>query len=512
MSDDDPLPNSVDRWLGVIGLVIAPTTLVSGLCYYFGYVSARKSMAYLGIDSDAVGFSTQDYVTKSVGVLFVLILIALLAATTVGGLRTAIRCMARNDRYRRPMRCAALVIVAAGVTVVARGAAGVLMPTRVWIQTAWATPAALGLGAALILLGIWIVRTPCTITAPLPPTPAERGMVITAAAVLALALFWSMNIYATKAGEVEGTNIAGNLWFRESTVILDTPDRLSLPPQLVRQTVLTPADGLRGETYRYECLRVVAVRDHQWVLLPANWRPQFGYALFVTADATHHITLRTIKDAPERVGGGSNVREYWPCPEVVPITTGPQVQNQLLGLDDLRRVVGTPTLLGITEYAQTLPDAQPADSKCIGAIDPTARPMTSDIGFVARYGRRVTEPSPLSDRVDEMVVQFDTPHHAADYVAALREDWNACAGTSLAIQGDTSEIATRATFGEPGDGNAIPDDIAVLPFELEGADDHSCSHVVGAKSNVAADVVACGDASTTKAVAVVNAIRQRFVQ
>ena len=41
-----------------------------GLCFYFGYVSTRAYLAYFGVDSDAVGFSTGDYMLKSVSVLY----------------------------------------------------------------------------------------------------------------------------------------------------------------------------------------------------------------------------------------------------------------------------------------------------------------------------------------------------------------------------------------------------------------------------------------------------------
>lgn len=67
--ETSPTQQSLTRWLGVVSIFIAPTTVVTGLCYYFGYVSTRANLAYFGVDSDAVGYATGDYLIKSVSVL-----------------------------------------------------------------------------------------------------------------------------------------------------------------------------------------------------------------------------------------------------------------------------------------------------------------------------------------------------------------------------------------------------------------------------------------------------------
>ena len=66
--------------------------------------------------------------------------------------------------------------------------------------------------------------------------------------LLVLALFWATNIFATKAGEVDGINAAGTLWPTETTIIVDTHERLFLPKELVKETPLTLADSPQGES------------------------------------------------------------------------------------------------------------------------------------------------------------------------------------------------------------------------------------------------------------------------
>ncbi|HJT92987.1 MAG TPA: hypothetical protein VJ777_13730 [Mycobacterium sp.] len=288
MSEDRDASPVLHTWIGVVGLIIAPTTLVTSLCYYFGYVSTRKAKAYLGINSDAIGFTTDDYVTKSAGVLFVTVLTSLVVCAGVLGVCAYVRRLARAGRRLRLLRNAAWTLVGVGVVCAVRGVVGVWRPGLAPDKQVWLTPVTLGLGAALLMLAFWMFRILKAPSDRSPSSTAERALFAVAGAILVLALFWTTNIFATKAGEVDGINAAGELWWKETTVILDTSDRLFLPKELVKETPLTSADSPQGETFRYECLRVHEVRGDKWVLLPANWRPQFGYAVFVTTDASHH--------------------------------------------------------------------------------------------------------------------------------------------------------------------------------------------------------------------------------
>jgi len=71
--DASPPPSvrTTDSLWPLVETVIAPTTLVVALAYYFGrqYTSARSS--YFGIDASLLGFSTQDYVVRSADALFI---------------------------------------------------------------------------------------------------------------------------------------------------------------------------------------------------------------------------------------------------------------------------------------------------------------------------------------------------------------------------------------------------------------------------------------------------------
>jgi hypothetical protein len=68
------------RVAGAIVAVIAPVTLITALAYYFGYRREEAFAGYFGIEPGSLGFTTNDYVLRSVDALFVPITVVLLVA------------------------------------------------------------------------------------------------------------------------------------------------------------------------------------------------------------------------------------------------------------------------------------------------------------------------------------------------------------------------------------------------------------------------------------------------
>ena len=66
--------------VGLVAAVIAPTTLITALAYYFGYRRERAFAGFSGIDVSALNFTTTDYVLRSVDALFVPAVVVLLVA------------------------------------------------------------------------------------------------------------------------------------------------------------------------------------------------------------------------------------------------------------------------------------------------------------------------------------------------------------------------------------------------------------------------------------------------
>lgn len=318
MSEQQEASRVIPRWIGIVGLFIAPTTVITSLCYFYGYVATRTYFAYFGIDTDAIGFTTSDYVMKSVPALYVPVVVGLLTWVAMLWAGEYVRRLLQSGRRPRLVRRLAWAAVAVGAVGVARAIVALTKPEWALIHVDAVTPVALGLGSALLVVGFWMLAGTRGPDAPRPFAAAQRASLVMAAAAIVLALFWITDIFATARGQDQAEITNAKLWSQENSVVLDTDARqnLPVPPKQIKVTWAPPADPAAKPTFlRYQCFRSLAVHGDRWVLVPARWTREYGYAVIVTADSSHFISLMKVKDiadsnaAKKRDGG-------WECPEV----------------------------------------------------------------------------------------------------------------------------------------------------------------------------------------------------
>ncbi|WKG06924.1 hypothetical protein QX204_17550 [Nocardia sp. PE-7] len=303
---------AIDKWLGIVANILAPITVITGLCFYFGLVAARKYYGYFGVDANALGLTSADYVMRSVSVLYPLI-VALLALYWVSvWVREYADRAIHGGRHPRVVRCCAWGCVALGIALTARGILGVTAPGLVLVDFVGFTPGALGIGACLLIVGGWAVRQVRSLSSPRPSTSVRRASQVAAGATVILALFWLTNIFATDHGLHAAKDTAAGLWRRETVVVLDTFERLYAPPEFLRETMLPVVAGQRFH-YRYECFRTLEVRPDRVVLVPVKWSPENGYSLIVRFDDSSRITSTRY-----RALATADYANYdrWKCPEI----------------------------------------------------------------------------------------------------------------------------------------------------------------------------------------------------
>jgi hypothetical protein len=584
MGDEgEALPHVVNRWLGIVGLVIAPTTLITSLLYYFGFVSTRKNLLSFGIDPSAIGYTTSDYVTNSVGIVFAMTvgflalfavlllvglfirrlatagrgirmmhwaawgLIALGAMATVVGvvgvwgglfgidvvvfalilgllgllvvlLRAGlfIRRLAIAQRGTRMNRTAAWGLIALGAMATVVGIVGVwkrrfaVLPQLTLDQQRAVTPAALG-GAALLLAGIWMLRTLAPSDSQRRRAAVGRALVAIVVVVVVAAVFWATNILATKAGEIDGKNAAADLWWRQNTVVLDTTERLSVDEMLIKETPPNSADPAAIKTFRYECFRALAVRGDRWVLVPAKWTDSNGIALILAANSLNHFTVKRIDDPRKTMGRAPNVWKYWPCPELVRTVKGPEeVAGLLLGMGETRDKLGDPDLVAETPYtiAPTGQNTASSFESCVAAADPLTQPPRGDSGFVMLYGLTSKDaPTSFQRRwLQQDVLEFQNPAQAGKFVDKVGHGWLNCGHTQLKL--DYVDHVQHRTFG---DVSYSPEDgVVLVSSSITDEPSSWCSQALGAKANVVVDVQICGSQPPTQATAILDAVRNKF--
>ncbi|MGK8508756.1 hypothetical protein ACRS5S_12065 [Nocardia asiatica] len=308
-------PAMVHNWFGVIGAIVAPTTIITALCYYFGYVYTRKRLAYFGVDCDALGFTSSDYVLSSVSVLYaplLLLLVGWFAAVWTG---VYTRRFIRSGRRPRLVRSTARACLTLGAVLIVMGVAAAAAPQRVPDRAvaAWTfSPAALAVGGLLVVGGSWVL-SPST-TEPDGRASTTRASRLLAVAVSLLALFALMNAFASRLGEDAAQIEAHNLWVKESVVSVLTEDRLDVPRNLVAETLVVTQQG-KPPAFRYQCFRSIVARGDLWVLVPAKWSPENGYAVIVPADSSIVSVSRSKRVREFAEDHPDTQKVAWECPE-----------------------------------------------------------------------------------------------------------------------------------------------------------------------------------------------------
>ena len=305
-----------ERWVSFGTTIIAPATVLSGLLFYFGYVSSRAQYEYFGVDVDTIGLSTQDYVMRSPQPLLVPLLVLTLLG--IGAVllhaeirrRIAVRGPRESAQYRRLARRA----VIAGLAILVAGIALLFSYPylRGWPLFDLVTPLLLAMGSAVVAYAARMQALLQPSTAPTPPANGElaparahamssmvalrRAATILIFVVIVANIFWATATIAQWSGRGLARYKATHL-DQLPTVILDTQQRLFLTdPGLVKETVLPPSQGQTFH-YRYRNLHLLIEGHDRMFLVPDRWSASDS-TLIVPLDGSVRVQFRFKNEAP----------------------------------------------------------------------------------------------------------------------------------------------------------------------------------------------------------------------
>lgn len=273
------------------GLLIAATTLISALAFFFGWKITSSKFAYLGIDSSALGFSTQDYLLRSPDALFLplgaLVVLALAALT----LHAAVmRACAQRARLRALRRIAGGG-VAVGAILFAIGAWGAIGPLPVPLGDLF-TPASLGVGIALLAYALYVIalvdarRSPGG--APAPAFGAPRLRVGLVCLLVGLSAFWTTTVFAAQFGRYLGQMLGDGLDERPAVTVFSAK---ALHLSDAGATERRLAGGESAYRYRYDSLRLILRAGDRYFLVAAGWQPR-GAVIVLTDDPSLRVEFR----------------------------------------------------------------------------------------------------------------------------------------------------------------------------------------------------------------------------
>lgn len=258
-----------------LGSVVAPTTLVTALLFYFGRLHATGYFGYFGVNFTAIGLTPTDYLVRSADGLFIPVAVgsAALLVGTVVDREIVVRRLGPHPGTRRALSRAC---VAVGLLLVLAAAVGVASPALFDGFEEW--PGLFLAGGTL--LGVYARRLarmapgrrPTAV--PLPAAAEWIGVFL----LVSVGLFWSVGNYAFLVGSGRGhdTLVVLGSW---PDVTLYSAEGLHLTTPGVEETPCGPAD--KPTSYRTTGLKLILDSGERYFLLPAGWTPDTGGALLV---------------------------------------------------------------------------------------------------------------------------------------------------------------------------------------------------------------------------------------
>ncbi|MGK5545958.1 hypothetical protein ACSNOH_14660 [Streptomyces sp. URMC 127] len=273
-------------WLKTIAGFVAPTTVLTGLLLFFGFAYTDALYEYFGIDAATLGFSTQDYLLRSAGALYMPVGITL-AIGLLGALGyLCITSLAVSRPALAPLLTrAAMALMAAGFLLFALGMLGGF---AVWRAGALDTPLLLGGGLVLVLYGR-VLQIKCT-GRPYPFARETTALVLIAA-LIALSSFWAVNAYAQQHGRSDARYLARRLWLRPE-IVVDTAERLYFRHTNVQETVLPDGGPKQRFKFRYHGLRLLAQSNSRMFVIPEGWNTRQGSVMILPADSSVRVAFR----------------------------------------------------------------------------------------------------------------------------------------------------------------------------------------------------------------------------
>jgi hypothetical protein len=253
--------------LSTVAGVVAPTTVVTALLYYYGYVATYARFAYFGVDLATLRLPTQDLVLRSVAVLYIPCAVILVLGIAYLVVRNRTRTALSTGAHRPVLRWIGWTAVRLGVVLLARAAYGIVVPSVPRTEFPGTTPLALGAGVVLLLYGRHLLGSTREDRADSPP---QRPVLLLAVGVVVLSLFWGANTFAAAYGAGQAEEDSADLASRPS-VTLDTRESLYLNEACAEETSLPP-DAEQAFRYRLRGLRLLAVGSDRLFLIPERWR------------------------------------------------------------------------------------------------------------------------------------------------------------------------------------------------------------------------------------------------
>jgi hypothetical protein len=283
--------DALPRLFKVFGGIVAPTSLLTGLLFYFGRSRAAGYYRFFHVNSTVLDLSTNDYLFSGVDGLFVPIAVTCLLALLFLWANRLLLTRVPPAARRRTLRVLVPVSGLAGVVLVGLAFADLLTEGGLFGSNSATGGLCLAIGVILLVYAVRLVR----LSPPRSPEPVPRraatGLAEWAATFLlvSIGLFWAADAYAFGVG----TGGAITLYRALPTVpeaIVYSEQSLSLAVPGVTEVRCSDPDA--EYRFRYDGLRLVRQAGNQYLLLPETWDRTTGAAVLLPRSNSIRLEFR----------------------------------------------------------------------------------------------------------------------------------------------------------------------------------------------------------------------------
>ena len=243
----------------VLTSIGSPLALATALLFYFGWVRSEEQASAFGADASVFAMSTQDYVLRSVNILFFPVVLLLLLSLLALRLDRRLRTGGAPPRW--------------------------VLPLSMALRYSWALFLPLGF-LTLAVLGP-VYGTVLRSAAAGDPRRFSFRATALLIALVTVCLFWQTERLASLGGEFLAKDLKENLADRLHPVVLFSAKELSITGPGVTATAVGGADA--AYRYRYSGLYLLQHSGGKYFLLTDGWDQDQGRLVVLPDDPDNRL-------------------------------------------------------------------------------------------------------------------------------------------------------------------------------------------------------------------------------
>lgn len=280
------------------GGIVAPTTLLTSLLFYFGWMHVYWFFNYFGVHATLLDLSNADYVMRSADALFIPAIVLGVATLGLVWAHSAVRTRLAAGTRSRLIDIAVPALAGVGLVMASAGLLSVFRPTPLRDGLVLA-PLCLGGGVLLILYAVRLRRAVLAAGRAAPQTSPLSWTLVAewagAFVLVALSLFWAATDYSAAVGRSQAYQYGATL-FDEPNVVLYSDRSLGLTGPGVRE--VRCRDPQAAYKFRYDGLKLMIQSGDQYVFLPERWSRDSGTAIVIPRSGALRLEFSRAEATP----------------------------------------------------------------------------------------------------------------------------------------------------------------------------------------------------------------------